>query len=121
MLIHVSQTRTLQRFSGKRQHQREPSKQTIPDNIVPFPSPNINCPIRGKKQLVLGWTERLITKKQFRYILILSNRKGITIERLNNSCFRQYGADLATMKRVDASDVIQSLKRSLSQEYKPFH
>lgn len=121
MLLHVSKTRTLQRFSGERQRKREPSKQSISDNVVAFPAPTIQPSEKEDKQPVSAWKEHLITKKQLWYIQILAKQKRITIESLNNQCFRTYGADLATMERVDASDVIQSLKRSLKQGYKPFH
>ena len=113
MLIHVSQTKTLQKFSRAQQHQQEAPKQPVSNNVLEFPSPNIRRSTKAEKQEVLDWKERLITKKQFNYIRILAWQNGIRIQKLNSDCFRQYGADLATMKRTDASDVIHSLQRSL--------
>lgn len=121
MFIQLSQTKTLQRFSGERKQQREPSKQPIPDNVVAFPAPTIQSSAKDDKQPVSDWKEQIITKKQLWYIQILARQNRIKVQCLNNQCFRQYKADLATMKRTDASYVIQSLKRSLNQEYKPFH
>ena len=121
MLLHVSKTRTLQRFSGERKQQREPPEQPISDNVVAFPAPTIQPAAKDDKQPISAWKEQIITKKQLWYIQLLSKQKGLTIETLNKQCFMLYGADLSTMRRVDASDVIQSLKRALSQGYKPFH
>ena len=121
MLLHVSQTQTLQRFSGERKQQREPPEHPILDNVVVFPAPTIQPSAKEDKQPVSAWKERIITKKQLWYIQILTKQKGLTIETLNKQCFRLYSADLATMTRPDASSVIKSLKRLLKQEYKPFH
>jgi hypothetical protein len=121
MFLHVSQTRTLKKFSGELQQQREPSKQSISDNVVAFPTPAIQPSAKENKQPVSAWKEQLITKKQLWYIRLLASQQSISIQNLNSTCYRQYGADLSSMRRVDASDVIQSLKRSLNQEYKPFH
>ncbi len=121
MLMHLSQTKTLKRFSKALQRQQKPSKQAIPNNIVAFPTQSIHPPKKGKKQPVLDWTERLITKRQQCYIRLLASQQGISIKSLNNDCYRCLGTDLSSMLRTDASDVIQSLKRSLSQQYKPYH
>ena len=121
MLMHLSRTKTLQRFSGERKQQREPPEQPISGNVVAFPVPTIQPAAKDDKQPISAWKERIITKKQFWYIQILTKQKGLTIESLNKQCFRLYSADLSTMRRVQASGVIQSLKRSLKQEYKPFH
>jgi len=121
MLLHVSQTQTLQRFSGERKQQREPPEHPILDNVVVFPAPTIQPSAKEDKQPISAWKEQVITKKQLWYIQLLSKRKGMTIETLNKLCFRLYSADLATMKRIEASEVIQSLKRSLVQAYKPFN
>jgi len=121
MLIHVSQSRTLQRFSEERKQQREPLEQSISDNVVAFPAPTIQPAAKDDKQPVSAWKEQIITKKQLWYIQVLSKQKGITIEVLNKQCFKLYDADLSSMRRVEASDVIQSLKRSLNQKYKPYH
>lgn len=121
MLIHVSQSRTLQKFS-KRSHQRqEASQQPISSNIVAFPTSSIHPLKKGEKQPVLDWKDRLITKRQLSYIRLLTSQQNISILILNNACYKQYGAYLLEMKRTDASDVIQGLKRSLNQGYKPFH
>ena len=103
MLEHISKTKTLQRFT-------EP-----PDDL---PSSGI---IRFIHKEHPDWKERLITPRQFWYIRLLAQKNSISIERLNNRCFRQFGVDLSTMKRTDASSVIQDLKRSLNEEYKSFH
>ena len=121
MLMHLSRTKTLKRFSGKQQQSIKVVQQPISSNIVAFPRPSVHPAQKGKKQPVLDWTERLITKQQLCYIRLLARRQNISILILNNACFKQYGAYLLEMKRTDASDVIQSLKRSLSHEYKPFH
>jgi len=121
MLMHLSRTKTLKKFSGKRQQQREGAQQPISSNIVAFPIPSTHPAKKDQKQPVLDWTERLITKRQLCYIRLLASQQNISILILNNACYKQYGAYLTTMKRTEASDVIQSLKRSLNQEYKPFH
>ncbi len=121
MLTHLSQTKTLQRFSGKRQQYQEAVQHAIPSNIVPFPTPSIHPSKKGEKQPVLDWTERLITKRQLCYIRLLASQQNISIQALNNDCYRRLGADLSSMLRINASDIIQSLKRSLNQGYKLFH
>lgn len=103
MLEHISKTKTLQRFTG-------PSGDLPRSGTIRF--------IRKEHP---GWKERLITPRQFWYIRILAQKNCISIERLNKRCFRQFGADLSTMKRIDASSVIQDLKRSSNEQYKPFH
>lgn len=113
MLVHVSKTKTLQRFLSTPKHPPDSSGKLIPNNIVPFPSPYAQRPEKGNKQRIPDWKERLITMNQFRYIQILAEQNRITIEVLNNSIYKRYGADLSNMKRIDASDVIQSLKRQL--------
>ncbi|MCM2286538.1 MAG: hypothetical protein NDI81_17265 [Desulfobacula sp.] len=104
MLQHISQTRTLQRFTGHSQQRKKPSEQAVSGNILPFPTP-------GRKQHTFDWKDRLITDRQLWYIRLLASQHSISIQSLNNVCFRLYGTDLATMKRIDASKVIQSLKR----------
>lgn len=109
MLEHISKTRTLQRFIGL-------------SGVLPT-SGTLPCSgnIRFIRMEHPDWKERLITPRQFWYIRILAQKNCISIDRLNQSCFRQFGADLSTMKRTDASSVIQNLKRSLNEQYKPFH
>ena len=121
MLLHVAKTRTLKRFSKTRHHHQNPSKEPVPDNMVSFPSPDVQSSTEDKEQVELDWETRLITKKQLWYIQLLAKQKGLTVETLNKQCFMLYGADLSTMRRIDASDTIQFLKQSLRQEYKPFH
>ena len=87
MLQHISQTRTMRKFTNASQHHRQEQPQTKTD-----------------------WS---ITKRQLWYIRLLASQQDIGIQSLNNQCFGQYGADLATMKRTDASRVIQALKRQL--------
>ncbi len=103
MLEHISKTKTLQLF-------------TQPPDDLPR-----SGTIRFIRKEHPDWKERLITPRQFWYIRLLAQQNSISIEHLNNRCFRQFGADLSTMKRTDASSVIQNLKRSLNEEYKPFH
>ncbi|MDX9964478.1 hypothetical protein [Desulfobacter postgatei] len=103
MLEHISKTKTLQRFLG--------ASGDLPDSGT----------IRFIRKEHPDWKERLITPRQFWYIRLLAQQNSISIEHLNNRCFRQFGADLSTMKRTDASSVIQDLKRSLNEQYKPFH
>ncbi|EIM62705.1 hypothetical protein [Desulfobacter postgatei] len=103
MLEHISKTKTLQRFLG--------ASGDLPDSGT----------IRFIRKEHPDWKERLITPRQFWYIRLLAQQNCISIEHLNNRCFRQFGADLSTMKRTDASSVIQDLKRSLNEQYKPFH
>lgn len=109
MLEHISKTKTLQRFIG-------------PPGVLPTPR---TLPRSGTIRFIRmehpDWKERLITPRQFWYIRLLAQQNCISIERLNKRCFRQFGADLSTMKRTDASRVIQNLKGSLNEEYKPFH
>lgn len=121
MLLHLSETKTLQRFLRVRKQQKEPAKQAVSDNIVAFPTPTIQPSTDGKEQVFLDWKERIITKKQIWYIQLLLEQQELSIETLNKQCFTLYGTDLSRIKRVEASEVIQSLKRSLSQQYKPFH
>ena len=66
-----------------------------------------------KPKTSLDWRERLITNRQLGYIKVLAYQQGISIQALNNNCYRRLGADLATMKRPDASDLIQALERGL--------
>jgi len=121
MLSHVSQTRTLRKFSKTQHKHQEPSNNAVPDNMMAFPSPDFQPSTEDKEQVELDWETRLITKKQLWYIQLLAKQKGLTVETLNKQCFMLYGADLSTMRRIDASDTIQFLKQSLRQEYKPFH
>lgn len=101
MLRHISQTRPLQRFSNP---------EVAPDNLIPFPRH------QSRNHRVLGveapdWKERRITQRQLWYIRILAQQNGIRIQDLNDHCYHEFGADLATMTRPMASDVIQGLKR----------
>ena len=121
MLMHLSRTKTLQKFLKRSHQRREAPQQRVLDNIVAFPTPSTQPLKNGKKQPVLDWKDRLITKRQLCYIQLLASQHDISILILNNACYKQYGAYLLEMKRTDASDVIQSLKRSLSHGYKPFH
>ncbi len=99
MLQHISKTRTMRKFNNaSRHHQQE-----------------------EQPQAETGWSDCSITKRQLWYIRLLASQQSISIQNLNNTCYRQYGADLATMTRPDASSVIKSLKRSLNRQYKPFH
>ena len=121
MLLHVSNTQTLKRFSNARHNRHESSKTTVSDNIVAFPTPTIQPSTDSKEQLSLDWKERIITKKQIWYIQLLLERQELSIETVNKQCLILYGTNLSKIKRVEASDIIQSLKRSLSLQYKPFH
>jgi len=96
-MLHISQTPIMRQFTrgGYRQY-RPPTTET-------------------------DWKVARITKRQLWYIRLLASQQHISIQNLNDKCFRKYGADLATMTRPDASRVIHSLKRSLGQQYKPFH
>ena len=98
MLQHLSQTSTMRKFTNASLHHQQEQPQTK-----------------------TGWLDCTITKRQLWYIRLLASQQSISIQSLNNTCYRQYGADLSSMKRVEASDVIHSLKRSLAQAYKPFH
>ena len=95
MLEHISQTKTLQRFTEL--------------------SSDLSCSrnIRFIRKEHPDWKERLITPRQFWYIRLLAQKNSISIERLNKRYFRKFGADLSSMKRTDASSVIQDLKRQL--------
>jgi hypothetical protein len=109
MLEHISKTKTLQRFIS-------------PSGVLPTSG---TLPRSGNIRFIRmehpDWKERLITPRQFWYIRLLAQKNSICIERLNNRCFQRFGADLSTMKRTDASTIIQDLKRSLNEQYKPFH
>ena len=98
MLQHLSRTSTMRKFTNASRHHQQEQPQTK-----------------------TGWIDCTITKRQLWYIRLLASQQSISIQSLNNTCYRQYGADLATMTRPDASSVIKSLKQSLKQEYKPFH
>jgi hypothetical protein len=95
MLQHISQTRTMRTFTEGSMHFQQQSK-----------------------QLKLLWKDHTITKRQLWDIRLLASQQDISIQSLNNQCFRQYGANLATMRRTDASRVIQTLKRPLKPLYK---
>lgn len=113
---HISQTSTMRRFSDA----MKPPPRDM-GNVIQFPIKQASTGSRSTFTASTDWKSRLITQRQRSYICWLADQQGIGIQTLNNDCFRQYGADLATMKRTDASSVIHSLKRSLGQQYKPFH
>ncbi len=102
---HIRDTRPLQRFSSP------PSRAPASSNIVQFPRR-----FRSQSRRSLGiehpdWKERRITSKQRWYIRLLAGQAGIRIQDLDQHCYREFGADLSTMTRPMASDVIQGLKR----------
>ena len=98
MLQHLSQTSTMRKFTNASRHHQQEQPQTK-----------------------TGRSDCTITKRQLWYIRLLASQQSISIQSLNNTCYKRYNADLATMTRPDASLVIKTLKRSLSQQYKPFH
>jgi len=116
MLKHVSQTKVMRHFSGDR---KSPPKDR--DNVIAFPIKHASTRSSSTSIVTTDWKSRLITQRQRSYICWLASQQSISIQSLNKQCFRRYEADLTTMKRTDASDVIHSLKRALSQQYKPFH
>lgn len=105
MLQHISETKVLQQFSGAR---KMPSSSS---NVVSFPGPQPGGMSTGPTRTISDWRQRPITKWQFRYICSLAKMNGINIAKLNERCYRQFGADLSSMARPDASDVIQALER----------
>ena len=86
MLTHISQTRTLKKYLNlKFKHP--------PPGVLP---PRIPQPITGR---------------QYRFILLLGTRMGLSVRQLNDLCFRGYEADLRTMGKDAASQMIQALQQ----------
>ena len=105
MLQHISETKVLQQFSGARKMASSSS------NVVSFPGPQPGGISTGPARTIPDWRQRPITKWQFRYICKLAKKNAINIAKLNGRCYRQFGADLSSMTRPDASNVIQALER----------
>lgn len=116
MLQHISQTKVMRQFSGCAT--KSPPGRT--NNVIPFPAPVQGSTIRSLQPVEADWKERPITKRQFGYIRLLAKKNGISITVLNDRCFRHFGADLSTIKRPEASDVIQALKRRYSNNKRQY-
>ncbi len=109
MLQHISETEIMCRFSGgKKSPPRMAS--TNATNVIPFPVPRLSAKSGSTSLVIIDWRERPITQRQFHYIRLLAEMNDISIALLNDRCFRQFGADLSSMRRPQASDVIQALK-----------
>lgn len=52
-----------------------------------------------------------ITGRQYRFILLLGTRMGLSVRQLNDLCFREYEADLRTINKDTASQMIQALQK----------
>jgi hypothetical protein len=86
MLTHISQTRTIKKYQNlKFKHP--------PLGVLP---PRIPKPITGR---------------QYRFIMLLGTRIGLSVRQLNDQCFSKYEADLRTMDRDRASQMIQALQK----------
>ena len=82
MLTHISQTRTIKKYMNLKW--KHPPSRVLPPRI---PKP--------------------ITGRQYRFIMLLGTRMGLSVRQLNDLCFRGYEADLRTMDKNAASQMIQ--------------
>jgi hypothetical protein len=82
MLTHISQTRTIKKYLNLKW--KHPPSRVLPPRI---PKP--------------------ITGRQYRFIMLLGTRMGLSVRQLNDQCFSKYEADLRTMDRDRASQMIQ--------------
>ena len=85
MLKHISHTQTMKKYLNLKWR---PPPRALPSGIF-----------------------KPITERQYRYIMFLGRRIGLSVRQLNQLCFNEYEADLRTMDRGSASKMIQALMR----------
>lgn len=86
MLTHISRTRTMKKYLNLKW--KHPPPGVLPPRI---PQP--------------------ITDRQYRFIVLLGTRMGLSVRQLNDLCFSGYEVDLRKLDKDSASQMIQALQQ----------